>query len=184
MKASITKILIFIILIWVSLLYVTSSYSVKIIPEENIQQLKQGKTFWQWSKGSSTLDVHYVEAGKGDNHIVLLHGFRAHTYTWNEIIHKLADAGMHVWAVDLIGFGLSDKPSEISYDQTLFTDQIRSFMKAKAIDKAHLVGNSMGGTVALNVTLQEPELVASITLINALGYELKMPFYIYIFNWS
>jgi pimeloyl-ACP methyl ester carboxylesterase len=92
------------------------------------------------------------------------------------LIDPLARAGYHVWAVDFIGYGLSDKPEHVTYHLDFFLDQLTSFMEAKGITKAHLVGNSMGGGLALNLALSYPLQVSSLSLFNALGYPLELPF--------
>lgn len=156
--------------------------SVSLYDEIELANLRENKNFWKWSTQHGSLNMHFVEQGSGDKHILLIHGFRAHTYTWNSITQPLIDSGYHVWSIDLIGFGLSDKPNYVSYNQSFFVEQIKDFMQNHAIETAHLVGNSMGGAIALELALHKPELVDSITLINALGYKLNVPFYIYMFR--
>jgi len=156
--------------------------TVPLLNEEELMNLKANKRFWKWSSQHGLMNVHFIEHGSGDKHILLLHGFRAHTYTWQSLIKPLNEAGYHVWALDLVGFGLSDKPNYVLYNQPFFVDQIKDFMEAHSIPSAHLIGNSMGGALALELALNKPESVDSITLINALGYSLNMPFYIYIFR--
>lgn len=143
-------------------------------------QLKEGKQFWVWESPQGPFAMHYVEKGKGDNHILLLHGFRAHTFTWRFLIDPLAHAGYHVWAVDLVGYGLSDKPEHVAYNIDFFLAQVKAFMEAKGISQTHLVGNSMGGGLALKLALSYPLQVSSLSLINALGYPQDLPYYVLI----
>lgn len=157
-----------------------TSFSVPIMNEEEQAQLKIGKTFWNWASPDGPLSMHYVEHGSGSDHVLFIHGFRAHTYTWKLLINPLTQAGHHVWVLDLVGFGLSDKPDYVVYNQSFFVEQIKAFMKENQITSAHIVGNSMGGTLALELALDQPNLVRSLTLINALGYTLEMPLYLYI----
>lgn len=145
----------------------------KILTPEEEKVLKANKTFFVWNSRFGPQSIHYVEQGTGDKHIILIHGFRAHTYTWRNIITPLAEAGYHVWAIDLLGFGLSDKPVDIGYDVFLHLEQIADFMDGMKIPKAHLVGNSMGGGLALGMASLYSEKVQSITLITALGYPLE-----------
>ena len=156
------------------------SADLQILEPEEQQKLKEGKFFWEWPSPYGSLAIHYVEKGEGSKHIILLHGFRAHTYTWRHLIDPLSQAGYHVWAIDLIGYGLSDKPDHASYNIDFFVQQVESFMEAKEISKAHLVGNSMGGGLALNIALAHPHLVCSLTLLSALGYPLDLPLYLSI----
>lgn len=159
--------------LWIALFFVSTDLQMLEL-EEQIK-LMQGKRFWEWHSPEGTFAMHYVEKGEGPNHILLLHGFRAHTYTWRFLIDPLAKAGYHVWAIDLIGFGLSDKPEHVPYNSDFFIDQLRAFMDAKGISKAHFVGNSMGGGLALNLAISDPLLVSSLSLLNALGYPHDLP---------
>lgn len=153
---------------------------VEILAPEEQEKLKEGKLFWQWESPYGALSMHYIEKGEGSKHILLLHGFRAHTYTWRYLIEPLAEAGYHVWAIDLIGYGLSDKPTHVIYNIDFFCQQIHAFMEAQRISKAHFIGNSMGGGLALFTAIHHPERIHSLTLLSALGYPLDLPFYVCI----
>lgn len=142
------------------------------------ERLKEGKTFWNWRTPHGTYAVHYIEKGQGDKHIFLIHGFRAHTYTWRYLIDPLAEAGFHVWAIDLLGFGLSDKPIGIPYDMDFFVQQLQDFLQDHDIQKTHVVGNSLGGGLSLELAVACPQRVKSLSLITALGYPLKLNWYL------
>lgn len=142
------------------------------------QACKEGKLFWNWKTPQGAWTVHYTEHGKGSNHLLLIHGFRANTFTWRHLVTPLAKAGYHVWAIDLIGYGLSDKPQDASYDVSLFVQQVKAFMEAHDIPSAHLIGSSMGGGLALCLALDHPQHVRSLTLISALGYPFDLPMHI------
>jgi pimeloyl-ACP methyl ester carboxylesterase len=138
-----------------------------------LQQVQDHKTFWPWEKGR----IHYVEKGQGERHVVLLHGFGANTFTWKNQIDLLSQEGFHVWAIDFLGFGFSDKPTEIEYSIDLYREQIGDFLEAKGIQKAHVIANSMGGAVALAFAEGNPEKISSLVLIDPLAYPVKMPFF-------
>lgn len=167
-------------LLWAVGLMLLMSADLEILNPEEQERIKRGARFWEWDSPYGPLSMHYVERGTGSKHIFLIHGFRAHTYTWRYLIDPLAKAGFHVWAIDLIGYGLSDKPDYIPYHLDSFTEQVESFMNAKGISEAHLIGNSMGGGVALNFAILHPHRAKSITLLNALGYPVEMPLYLSI----
>lgn len=133
-------------------------------------------SFWDWHSEQDTYNVHYIEKGKGDLHIVFLHGYGANTYTWKHQLDAFATQGYHVWAIDLIGFGLSDKPMKTEYSIEIFQKQIIDFMAAHKIQKAHLIGNSMGGGLGLALAISNPQRVASLVVIDPLAYPIDLPF--------
>lgn len=165
-------------LLWMTLVVLFVSTDIQILEPEEQQKLKLNKHFWEWRSSYGPLAMHYVEKGEGDQHLLLLHGFRAHSFTWKSVIDPLAQAGYHVWSIDLIGYGLSDKPDNAVYSIDFFVQQIYAFMQAKGISQTHLIGNSMGGGLALSLALAQPHSVRSLILLNALGYPLDMPLYL------
>lgn len=111
--------------------------------------------------------LYYVHApGSGDT-IVLLHGFGGSTVTWLETIPVLAEAGYKVYALDLRGFGLSDKGWKPNYSRNSQASRVLAFMNALNINRAVLIGHSMGGGVAGAVALSHPERVSKLVLVGA-----------------
>lgn len=143
---------------------------------EGIMQTSSDLSFWMWQHNKELYQIRYIEKGSGDKNVLLIHGFAANTYTWRYIIDPLAKAGYHVWAIDLLGFGESDKPETAEYGLELYLDQILTFMNSKGISKASLIGNSMGGGVAATFTLRNEKRVNSLILIDAMGYPMELPF--------
>jgi pimeloyl-ACP methyl ester carboxylesterase len=111
--------------------------------------------------------IHYVEAGTGPN-VILLHGLADDWSVWEQTLPALK-AKYRVWAIDQIGFGQSDKPF-INYRVTVFVEFLHAFMKRAGIEKATLVGNSLGGWVAAAYTYAHPDRVEKLVLVNAAGY--------------
>ena len=112
--------------------------------------------------------VHYQEFGDASKPpIILIHGFTASVYVWKTTAPMLADAGFHVIAVDLLGFGYSEKPSWFDYSIQAQARMISRFMNRVGIGRATVVGNSYGGAVALNLTLDYPERVEKLVLVDA-----------------
>ncbi len=91
--------------------------------------------------------VHYKQVGSGP-HIILIHGIGASTYTWRFVVPLLADK-FTVTAMDLLGFGQSDKPNNFDYTLDEQSKILIQFINQLQIDKAKLVGSSMGGALAL-----------------------------------
>jgi pimeloyl-ACP methyl ester carboxylesterase len=112
--------------------------------------------------------VHFQEFGDAANPtLLLIHGFTASAYVWKTVAPVLADEGFHVVAVDLIGFGYSDKPSWFDYKITSQARMISRFMNRLGIGRATVVGSSYGGAVALTLALDYAERVEKLVLVDA-----------------
>jgi pimeloyl-ACP methyl ester carboxylesterase len=112
--------------------------------------------------------VHYQEFGDASKPpIILIHGYTASVYVWKTVAPMLADAGFHVIAVDLIGFGYSEKPSWFDYSIQAQARMVSRFMNRLGIGRATICGSSYGGAVALNLTLDYPESVEKLVLVDA-----------------
>jgi pimeloyl-ACP methyl ester carboxylesterase len=112
--------------------------------------------------------VHFQEFGNaGDPPLVLIHGYTASTYVWRSVAPMLADAGFHVVAVDLLGFGFSEKPRWFDYSIDSQARMISRFMDRIGIGRAIVVGSSYGGAVAATLALDYGERVEKIVLVDA-----------------
>lgn len=120
------------------------------------------------------LRVHNVAAGKaristltagaGSRTAVLIHGLGGNKTSFFETVSALSpDYKVH--AIDLPGFGSSSKPLRAPYDTPWFARSVLRFLDALEIERAHLVGNSMGGRVAIEIGLTAPERVLSLSLL-------------------
>lgn len=111
--------------------------------------------------------LHYLEAGSGTP-VVLLHGLGGDGSRWGPNIESLARE-FHVFALDQIGFGQSDKPLA-NYHTGMLAEFLVDFLKAVNVPKAALVGNSMGASVALYTAVHYPQVVDRIVLADGGGY--------------
>jgi len=111
--------------------------------------------------------INYVEAGNGAP-LILIHGLADNVEIWDSVIPPLA-AKFRVIAFDQIGFGQSDKPL-LNYRVSTFVDFLDGFMSELKIERASLVGNSLGGWVAASFALAHPERVDRLVLCDAAGY--------------
>jgi pimeloyl-ACP methyl ester carboxylesterase len=110
------------------------------------------------------VESFYLEAGRrGAPPVVLLHGLAATSASFLPTLWDLS-RDHHVFAVDLPGFGESDKPVRPLH-AAYFAGWLAAFLDAVAIDRAHLVGNSMGGRVAIEAALRSPDRVDRIGLL-------------------
>jgi pimeloyl-ACP methyl ester carboxylesterase len=130
-----------------------------------------------WAQDAATKQVeiygqkiYYQEAGSGPD-VILLHGLGADRSAWAATVPALA-AKYHVYVPDQVGFGQSDKPA-IDYRVGTLVDFLDAFCKKVGIAKASLVGNSMGGWVAMDFALAHPEKVNRLVLVDSAGYSSK-----------
>lgn len=111
--------------------------------------------------------IRYVEAGSGPT-VILLHGLGGSSQAWQLNIGPLAEK-FHVFVPDQIGFGKSDKPL-VNYRIRTYVDFLVQFCKQLKIERASLVGNSMGGWIAAAFTAAFPDRVDKLVLVDAAGY--------------
>ena len=108
--------------------------------------------------------IHYLEAGEGPA-LVLIHGLGASTFTFQRVVPELARR-FRVVALDLKGFGFSDRPDG-DYTLTAQADLIRQLMDQLGIERASVLGHSMGGAVAMRLALAYPERVERLILASS-----------------
>ena len=112
--------------------------------------------------------IRYLEAGDATKpKVILLHGLGGSAENWQFNIAALA-TNYHVIALDQVGFGKSDKPF-LKYRVATFVDFLDKFMAELKIEKASLVGNSMGGWVAGMMAIKYPARVEKIVLADSAG---------------
>src|SRR5437867_2652474 len=119
------------------------------------------------------LRVFAITLGEGPD-VVLLHGNPASTYSWRKVLEPLA-ARHRVHAIDLPGYGFSDKPADAPYDTAWFARVVVGYLDSQGIRRAVLVGNSMGGHVATETAILYPERTAGPALPDAAGLPEAAP---------
>ena len=124
--------------------------------------------------------IHYEKTGQG-RPLVLVHGFAGSIYTWHRLVPLLADR-FTVYALDLPGFGLSDKPSDYAYDMQSQGRLVLGFMDALGLKTAALAGHSMGGIVVSCSAIEAPARVDALVLIEPGFYSSQTPAFLgYLF---
>ena len=113
--------------------------------------------------------IHYLEAGSGPV-VILLHGLGGSSANWAPTIAPLA-MKYRVLVPDQIGFGKSDKPM-LNYRVSTLVDFLDGFYKQVGVQKATLVGNSLGGFTAAAFALAHPEKVEKLVLVDAAGFSI------------
>jgi pimeloyl-ACP methyl ester carboxylesterase len=114
--------------------------------------------------------LHYAEAGEGRGApVLLLHGWPTSAELWR---HAMPHIGAHrrVIALDLPGFGRSDKPLDRRYSWSFFDGVLSGFLDALGLDRVGLVVHDMGGPVGLHWAVSNSERVTDLTLMNTLVF--------------
>jgi pimeloyl-ACP methyl ester carboxylesterase len=115
---------------------------------------------------SPAISIHYLDVNPGAAEcVLLLHGLGATSDSWQLQIPALAETGFRVVAPDAPGFGQSTRPGRLA-SMSNFSDPILSLLAQLNIHSAHIAGISMGGVMALQITLDRPGLVKTLTLVN------------------
>lgn len=125
--------------------------------------------------GSDGIRIHYKLAGSGAPAMILLHGFGASTFSWREVVAPLAELGTVV-AYDRPAFGLTERPlpgdwtGDSPYGPEAQVEQLIGLMDLLKLREAILIGNSAGGTVAVQAALRYPDRVTALVLVDPAIY--------------
>jgi pimeloyl-ACP methyl ester carboxylesterase len=122
--------------------------------------------------------IFYIEGGPSNGPtVVLIHGLGSKSQQdWVALAPYLVRAGYHVYAMDLLGYGRSVKPPELSYSIREEAKFVESFLDANHLTSVALGGNSMGGWIAANVALNRPDLVTRLMLFDSAGMKFQLSF--------
>lgn len=125
------------------------------------------------------LKLHYLDEGQGPV-VVWLHGSGPGASGFSNFkgnFPKFAAAGYRNIVLDLPGFGRSDKPDNIAYDLNFFVATLNAFITAIELPKCTLLGNSLGGAIALGQTLSHPDTVERLILMAPGGVEERETYF-------
>jgi pimeloyl-ACP methyl ester carboxylesterase len=119
------------------------------------------------------LDTFVISEGEGPD-IVLVHGNPSSSYTWRSLIEPLSrDHRVH--ALDLPGYGFSEKPADAPYTDTWMAGHIAAYLRGAGIESAIVIGNSMGGEVASELAAVYPRATRGLILIAPAGLKTDAP---------
>lgn len=128
--------------------------------------------------------IHYFEAAPSNGAermpVLLIHGLGARGEDWSPILRSLAQAGYHVYAPDLLGYGRSDK-ADVNYSIALETQLVDHFMTAVHLDTADVGGWSMGGWVSMKLAVDHPRRVHRLILYDSAGVYFPTQFDVSLF---
>ena len=116
------------------------------------------------------IQTNYHEHGQGEP-VLLIHGSGPGVTgwaNWRLTIPALAE-NFHVIAPDIVGFGYTERPADVQYNMETWLNHILGFMDALGIEKAHVVGNSFGGGLALAMAIRAPQRVDRLVLMGSAG---------------
>jgi len=121
------------------------------------------------------IETSYLEAGAGET-VVMLHGSGpgvSATANWQHNIGTLSQR-FRVLAPDIVGFGGTERPDDVVYSLRGWTDHIWAFLDAHGIEKTAIVGNSLGGRIALQMATDCPDRITKMVLMGAPGVGMTL----------
>lgn len=123
-------------------------------------------TITQRRVATNGIELNIAEAGEGPL-VLMVHGFPESWYSWRHQIPALAAAGYHAVAVDMRGYGKSDKPKDIStYNQVEVTNDIIGLIPALGYETAIVFGHDWGGPTAWSCALNHPDKVSAVGVLS------------------
>ena len=125
--------------------------------------------------------LRMIDSGNGTP-VVFIHGIGASLYGWRYALPAVVAAGYRGVAFDNRGFGFSDKPAH-GYSNAAYAHLVVALLDSLGIASAVLVGHSMGGAIAAEVALANPDRVRGMVLIDAAGYGVRWPGVLKIARW-
>jgi len=121
------------------------------------------------------IKTNYLEAGQGPP-VVLVHGSGPGVTAyanWRLVMPALAER-FRVVAPDMVGFGYTDRPPDVEYSVQTWADQVLGLMDSLGMQRASLVGNSFGGSIALRLATQHPDRVDRLVLMGSMGVDFPI----------
>ena len=125
----------------------------------------------EWLDAGGTR-LRTLRTGRGDTTLLLLHGYGESLTTWRAVVDPLAEVA-RVIAVDLPGFGCSEKP-DTTYTLEAITERMSRFLDAWTEGPVVVVGHSMGGEVAASLAMARPDRIKAVILIAPAGFRIGL----------
>ena len=149
-------------------------FCVKHIPPGQILYQTPCDNYVRMNVDVKDVNFHYLYyPGKSKTNIVLLHGFASSAYTWERMINELGklysqdpDNLPNIWAIDMKGFGWSDKPKGAKYDPFTLMEEVKQWIDLMNLKNVVFVGNSLGGGIAVCMAIKYPAVIDRLVLID------------------
>jgi pimeloyl-ACP methyl ester carboxylesterase len=140
-----------------------------LIEDTSIAQLDRLK-FQSISTQGQEIATSFVRLGSGGTPILLLHGFDSSVMEWRRLQPLLAE-GCETWAVDLLGFGFTERATGLSFSPASICEHLYSFWQTLIQRPMVIVGASMGGAAAIDFALKYPQAVEKLVLVDSAGLQ-------------
>jgi pimeloyl-ACP methyl ester carboxylesterase len=115
--------------------------------------------------------MHVERYGHGGAPILLVHGFGTCSFLWRNVGPTLALANRTAFAVDLFGYGESDRPFDAQYGIAAQSDYLDRALTALRLSKATVVGIDLGGAVAMHLAYNRPDRIDRMVLVNPIAFD-------------
>ena len=115
--------------------------------------------------------IHVERYGHGGAPVVLLHGFGTSSFVWRNVAPDIALANRTAFAIDLFGYGESDRPFDADFGIASQAELVDRALTALRLPKATIVGLDLGGAVAMRLAVTRPERVERIFLVNPIALD-------------
>ena len=162
-------------------LLVTLGVACRAAPIPDGQRFPTGTPFTAHFARIDDLRIRYIDAGAGTP-VLFIHGLGASMYAWRKNLAPVMAAGFRVVALDLLGFGSSDKPAH-GYTNAAYAHLVVALMDSLHLPDAVLVGHSMGGEIAAEVAIAFPTRVRGLVLMAAAGLGTREPLLFRVGRW-
>ncbi|MBF0101117.1 MAG: alpha/beta hydrolase [Desulfobacterales bacterium] len=134
----------------------------------SIQQVRNLSGLVKKSIAIDGFNMVYLEGGKGDQYLLLIHGFGGNKDHWT-LFSKFVSGKYHIISPDMPGFGESSKKEDESYDILSQVNRLKKFVDKLQLKRFHIVGNSMGGHISAVFTIHFPEYILTLSLLDSAG---------------
>lgn len=121
------------------------------------------------------IKTHYHEDGQGEP-LLLIHGSGPGVSAWANwrLVFPLLSQHFHLYAPDVVGFGYTERPKDIQYSVNVWVEHMINFVETMNLEKVSIIGNSMGGALALHIANRRPDLVKKLILMGSAGIEFPI----------
>jgi len=130
-----------------------------------------------YAKLSNGMNLHYLEFNSNVDQVgtvIFIHGSGPGASGWSNFkknVNALSETGYRVIVIDIPGYGQTSKPTDAIYNLDFFTHYLDEFLVQKNITQAILIGNSLGGAIAIGYALDHPDKVSHLILMATGGVE-------------